>query len=74
MTGADVINSAGETIEVDAIVAVKLSPTGGAIDDCSIDEDGDEVDDNFERSGASTSFFGLMALSLLAIFRRKLKK
>jgi len=74
VTGADVISSEGETIEVDAIIAVKLSPTGGAIDDCSIDDDGEEVDDNFERSGASTSFFGLLTLSLFAIFRRKLKK
>ncbi|WP_338454176.1 DUF3466 family protein [uncultured Alteromonas sp.] len=74
VTGVDVISTEGETIEIDAIVAVKLSPTGGSIDDCSIDDDGEEVDDSFERSGASTGLFGLMALSFLAIFRRKLKK
>ena len=74
VTGVDVISTEGETIEIDSIVAVKLSPTGGSIDDCSIDDDGEEVDDSFERSGASTGLFGLMALSFLAIFRRKLKK
>ncbi|MDO6565874.1 DUF3466 family protein [Alteromonas sp. 1_MG-2023] len=81
ITGVEIINSEGETNEVDSIVAVKLTPSAGSIDDCSTD-DGDDSDDssddddeeNYERKGASTGFFGLVTLCLMTIFRRKMKK
>jgi len=70
ITGVDIINSEGETVEIDTIVAVKLSPlSNGTIDNC--DEDGEDEDDAYERQGASTSWFGLIMLSLLTLYRRR---
>jgi len=71
VTGADIINTDGETVEVDTVVAVKLSPiANGSIDECEIPED----EQPFERSGASTgwlAFFGLFAATFM---RRRVKK
>ncbi|MEE3058296.1 MAG: DUF3466 family protein, partial [Pseudomonadota bacterium] len=71
VTGVDVINSDGETQEVDTVVAVKLSPlANGSIEECEVPED----EQPYERKGAATgslAFFGLFA----AVFmRRRLKK
>lgn len=70
VTGNDVINSDGETDEVDTIVAVKLSPiANGSIDECEIPED----EQPFERNGASTGWLALFGLLTTAFIRRRLK-
>ena len=71
VTGNDIINSDGETVDVDTIVAVKLSPiANGSIDECEVPED----EQPFERSGASTGWFALFGLLTAAFLRRRFKK
>ena len=67
ITGVEIINSEGETVEVDSIVAVKLTPSTGTIEDC----DGEEEDEPYERSGASSSQLGLLLLAGMAFIRRR---
>lgn len=71
VTGNDIINSDGETVDVDTIVAVKLSPiANGSIDECEVPED----EQPFERSGASTGWFALFGLLTAVFIRRRFKK
>ena len=71
ITGVDIINSEGETVEEDAIIAVKLSPlSNGTIDDC----DADVEEEPYERQGASSTFYGLLTLATFAFFRRRIKR
>ena len=71
VTGNDIINTDGETTEIDSIVAVKLSPiANGSIDECEIPED----EQPFERSGASTGWFAMFGLITAAFIRRRFKK
>ena len=72
ITGVDIINSEGETIEEDTIIAVKLSPlSNGTIDTCEVE---DEDDEPYERQGASTTLYGLFTLCLVTLFRRRIKR
>lgn len=69
VTGEEVLNDAGETIPVDSIIAVKLSPiTNGSVNDCSGTDDDEQP---YERQGASTGFIGLLAGIALVLFRRR---
>lgn len=70
ITGVEVINDEGETTEVDSIVAVKLSPATGVVENCEVEEE----DEPYERSGASNSYFGLLLLAGVAFIRRRFKK
>jgi uncharacterized membrane protein len=69
VAGNEALDSAGNVIFEDVVVAVKLVPVpGGNIDDCSAS---DEV---FTRKGASlqTGFlFGLLLLTVIRVWRRK---
>ena len=67
ITGVEIINSEGETVEVDSIVAVKLTPSTGTIEDCDVEEE----DEPYERSGASSSQLGLLLLAGMAFIRRR---
>lgn len=71
VTGEEVINSEGETIIDDTIIAVKLSPVAnGVIEECEIPDD--QIDDvAYERKGASVSPWWLMLLGGLVPFRRR---
>lgn len=69
VTGEEVLNDAGETIPVDSIIAVKLSPiTNGSVDDCSGTDDDEQP---YERQGASTSIAALLMGFALVLFRRR---
>jgi len=71
VTGNDVINSDGETEEIDTIVAVKLSPlANGSIEECEIPED----EQPYERKGASTGWLAFFGLFAGVFMRRRLKK
>lgn len=68
VTGVDFINSNGETVEIDTVVAVKLDPiANGEVEQCEIPED----ERPFERSGAAMSWFSGALLAGLALFRRR---
>ena len=70
ITGEEVLTDAGDTVETDRVVAVKLTPNStGSIEQC----DGVE-EAPYERQGASASWYGIALLSLLAVFRRRVKK
>ncbi|MCU7554159.1 DUF3466 family protein [Alteromonas sp. ASW11-19] len=66
ITGNDIINNDGETVERDRIVALKLSPqANGTIENC------DEDEESYERQGASISPLWAMLVTGLAVFRRR---
>jgi uncharacterized membrane protein len=69
ITGEEVLTDAGDTVETDRVVAVKLTPNStGSIEQCeSVEEE------PYERQGASASWYGIALLSLLAVFRRRVK-
>ena len=71
VTGNDIINSDGETEEIDSVVAVKLSPlSNGSIDECEIPED----EQPYERKGAATGLLAFFGLFAAVFMRRRLKK
>lgn len=70
ITGEEVLDAAGSTVDTDRVVAVKLSPNStGSIDQC----DGVE-EETYERKGASGSWYGIAALAIFAVFRRRIKR
>jgi hypothetical protein len=70
INGEEYIDSDGNTVEVDKIVAVKLTPvTGGEIDECTIEEI--EDDDDYERQGASWGLWSLVSLMVAGVWRRR---
>ena len=70
-TGVEIINSDGETELVDNIIAVKLSPlANGEVEQCELSED----EQPYERQGASSSWFGLLALLGAVFVRRRMKR
>lgn len=69
ITGVDIISNEGEVVEVDSIVAVKLSPlSNGVIESC---DTVDEEDEDYERQGASTGFYALGLLVFMMFLRRR---
>ncbi|WP_420932827.1 DUF3466 family protein [Alteromonas sp. A081] len=71
VTGVEILNSSGETDEVDSIVAVKLSPlSNGTIDDCELPRD----EQPYERQAASTGWLALGGMVLAGLFRRRIKR
>ena len=71
VTGEEVINSAGETVDSTAFVSVKLTPIpNGQVDECEVPED----ERPFERQGASTGWFALLGMFGAMLFRRLIKK
>ena len=71
VTGNDIINDAGETEEVNTIVAVKLSPIpNGEVEECEVPED--ELP--YERQGASTGWYALLGMFGAMLFRRRIKQ
>ncbi|MDC8831053.1 DUF3466 family protein [Alteromonas gilva] len=70
ITGEKVLNSAGETNQIDRVVAVKLTPnSAGSVEQCEQAEE-----PKYERSGASASWYGLAVLSVFALMRRRLRR
>ncbi|QJR82618.1 DUF3466 family protein [Alteromonas pelagimontana] len=67
--GNEILNSAGETVLQDTIVAVKLSPLNSETTD-SCDVDGDE-EESYERQGAAVSPLWLLTLAGFLGFRRR---
>lgn len=66
INGEDILDDSADTDEVDKIIAVKLTPTSGGIDNCDVDEEG------YERQGASLSWlFPMVMLPLVFLRRRK---
>ncbi|NVK58254.1 MAG: DUF3466 family protein [Alteromonadaceae bacterium] len=70
ITGEKVLNDAGETNQIDRVVAVKLTPnSAGSVEQC------EQVEEpKFERSGASGTWSGLALLSIFALMRRRIRK
>ncbi|RDV25962.1 DUF3466 family protein [Alteromonas aestuariivivens] len=67
VTGNEVLNSAGETVPVDNVIAVLMRPLdGGSIEECEADGG------KYERQGAALSAWWLACFAGLAfMFRRK---
>ena len=66
ISGANILNEDGETVEDDVIIAVKLSPqNNGEIEQCG------EEDKGYERKGATLSPWWLLLLGLAGFRRRK---
>lgn len=64
--GEILLNADSEQVLIDTVVAVKLSPTGQATSECGLT---DEEISEFERQGASVSFFSLIGLFGLVVVR-----
>ena len=70
VTGVEILDSAGETTDIDAIVAVKLSPiANGEIDDCEVPED----EQPYERQAASMGWLAMFGILCAGVFRRRVK-
>ncbi len=66
ITGNEIINNDGETVERDKILALKLTPqANGTVDNCEADEE------PYERQGAAISPLWAMLVAGLAVFRRR---
>ncbi|GGF57265.1 DUF3466 family protein [Alteromonas lipolytica] len=64
--GEEVLTTAGDTIDANRIVAVKLTPNGtGSVEQCDAAEE-----QNYERKGATGTLYGLLTLGLFAFLRR----
>ena len=71
VSGVDILTSTGEPLEVDSVVAVKLSPiANGSIEECEVPDD----EKPYERQGASSTWFGLLGLFAALVLRRRIKK
>lgn len=71
VSGVDIVTSTGETLEVDSVVAVKLSPiANGSIEECEVPDD----EKPYERQGASSTWFGLLGLFGALALRRRIRK
>ena len=71
VTGVEILSDSGETVEVDSVVAVKLSPiSNGSIEECEVPDD----EQPYERQGASSSWFGILGLFGALALRRRIRK
>ncbi|MBL52908.1 MAG: DUF3466 family protein [Aestuariibacter sp.] len=69
ITGEEVLDDSGDTNDITRIIAVKLTPTGAQdVEQCDSDED-----DKYERKAASLPLYGLIALAVFAVFRRRIR-
>ncbi len=67
ITGTEILDTAGEVIEEDIIVAVKLTPqANGEVEQCDTEED-----QGYERQGASMSAWWLLLLGVAGFRRRR---
>ncbi|WP_414827474.1 DUF3466 family protein [Alteromonas sp. H39] len=71
VTGNEILNNDGETVEVDNIVSLKMTPiANGEIEDCAVES---QEEEKYERQGATTSALWLGLLALVIGFRRRLR-
>ena len=67
LRGNVLLNTDGEEVLIDTVIAVKLVPTGQGPSDCGSSEDDIVV----ERQGASNGIITVAGLTLIALFRRR---
>lgn len=71
ITGEEVINNQGETVEDYNVTAVKLTPiANGVIDSCEVPDD-QKDDVAYERKGAAVSPWWMLLVGGLLAFRRR---
>ena len=71
VTGNEILNSDGEPVEVDNIVALRMTPiANGEIEDCAVES---QEEEKYERKGAAINVLWLGLLGLAVGFRRRLR-
>jgi hypothetical protein len=69
LRGTDLLDSDGEVVLVDTIIAVKLIPTGNEASDCGLT---DEEQVASERQGAGVGILTILGLLLISVFRKSI--
>lgn len=68
--GNEILDSDDNVVLIDALVAVKLMPTGEAPSDCELTDDEAAI---AERQGASVGILTMFGLLMISFFRRRYK-
>lgn len=68
LRGEVLLDSDGQEVLVDSVVAVKLTPTGEAASDCDLSEEDSSL---AERQGAGVGFLTIAGLLLISVFRKR---